>query len=106
MPGQEGKPVDQRKVKQVEKKRHAAEHERNAPVPARNTNTGAQKCVIQRVRKSAGKVRVRFSGSKGLFEKKSREWSSAMSSMTQPRSRSTDSKRGRAAGAGGRANDG
>jgi hypothetical protein len=51
-------------------------------------------------------VRVRFSGSKGLFEKKSREWSSAMSSMTQPRSRSTDSKRGRAAGAGGRANDG
>ena len=35
---------------------------RNAPMPAQNMNAGAQKWVIQRVRKIAGVVRVRSSG--------------------------------------------
>src|SRR5215210_7946377 len=37
--------------------------ERNAPVPARKPNTGAQKCVIQRVRNNAKPVCVRSVGS-------------------------------------------
>jgi len=38
--------------------------ERNAPVPARKTNVGAQKCVIQRVKKRAVEVFAGSSGSK------------------------------------------
>src|SRR6185369_11826944 len=34
--------------------------ERNAPVPARNMNRGAQKCVIQRVKNNAGNVVCMF----------------------------------------------
>src|SRR5213595_2141779 len=37
--------------------------ERKAPEPARKMNTGAQKCVIHRVRNSAGNVLVRSVGS-------------------------------------------
>src|SRR5467141_700157 len=33
--------------------------DRNAPVPARKMNTGAQKCVTQRVKNSAGNVFAR-----------------------------------------------
>ena len=36
---------------------------RKAEVPDKNTNTGAQKCVIQRVKNKGVVVVVRFSGS-------------------------------------------
>lgn len=36
---------------------------RYTDVPAKNTNTGAQKCVIQRVKNSGTDVRVRSVGS-------------------------------------------
>src|SRR5437867_13333886 len=45
---------------------------RNAPVPARKKNTGAQKCVIQRVKKRAPQVCVTSSGSNLREVKKSR----------------------------------
>jgi hypothetical protein len=35
---------------------------RNAEVPDKKTNTGAQKCVIHRVKKSAVVVLLRFNG--------------------------------------------
>ena len=38
--------------------------ERNAPAPARKTNVGAQKCVIQRVKKRRVQVRAGSSGSR------------------------------------------
>jgi len=44
------------------------ESERKAPVPAKKLNAGAQKCVIQRAKKSAGQVCVRSTGSKATFE--------------------------------------
>src|SRR5262249_37268660 len=53
---------------------------------------GAQKCVIQRVRKSAGSVTSR--GFQPLAVKKSRVWSNAIRAMTKPRRRSTLSTRG------------
>src|SRR6516162_1693788 len=56
---------------------------------------GAQKCVTQRVRNSAGSAMSRGLGPPAA--KKSRVWSSAISSMTSPRSRSTLSRRARSA---------
>src|SRR5215216_4086212 len=49
-------------------------------VPARKTNTGAQKCVIQRVKKSRGVVVERFVGSTYQipYPKYMRVWSNAM----------------------------
>src|SRR5262245_14790850 len=58
-------------------------------------NIGAQKCVIQRVRKSAGSATSR--GFMPAAPKKSRVWSSAITIMTRPRRRSTESRRTRAA---------
>src|SRR5882672_7342237 len=63
---------------------------RYAPVPARKKKRGAQKWVIQRVKKSAGKVCVISSGSKGMFERKSREWSIAITTRARPRMKSTE----------------
>ena len=57
-------------------------------------NIGAQKCVIQRVRNSAGSATSR--GFMPPAPKKSRVWSSAITTMTAPRSRSIESMRGRA----------
>lgn len=54
---------------------------------------GAQRCVIQRVRKSAGSATSR--GLKSVSLKNSRVWSSAMSAITRPRRRSTDESLGR-----------
>src|SRR5690242_5560880 len=39
---------------------------KNAPTPAVNINTGAQMCVIQRVKKRTGVVRARSSGEKDM----------------------------------------
>ena len=61
--------------------------------PARKMKVGAQKCVIQRVRNSAGSVTSR--GFQSLPPKKSRVWSKAIRAMTKPRRRSMLSKRGR-----------
>lgn len=65
---------------------------KNADVPARKTNTGAQKCVIQRVKKSNGVVVARFVGSAYQVPspKYMRTWSSAMITITTPRRRSMD----------------
>ena len=62
-------------------------------MPARNTKTGAQKCVTQRVRNRAGSLTSR--GLKPAAAKKSRVWSSAISTMTRPRNRSIESSRTR-----------
>jgi hypothetical protein len=56
---------------------------------------GAQKCVTQRVRNSAGSAMSRGLGP--LAAKKSRVWSSAISTMTSPRKRSMLSRRTRPA---------
>ena len=48
-----------------------------AAVPARKTKVGAQKCVIQRVKKSAGVVVAMSVGRVEKLPKKSRVWSSA-----------------------------
>src|SRR3954447_17087998 len=58
-------------------------------VPARATKPGAQRCVIQRVKKSAGQEAVGSVGLTVALEKKSRVWSSAMMIMSMPRTRST-----------------
>ena len=73
---------------------------RYAPVPARKKNTGAQKCVIHRVKKSATDVFVRSVGSNWNCAAltKSRVWSSIMMTITSPRSRSIESMRCRAGG--------
>src|SRR5205807_746383 len=63
---------------------------RKAPVPARKKNIGAQKCVIQRVKKSAGQVTLMSSGSKGMLVKKSRVWSIAIDTMISPRKMSIE----------------
>ena len=67
---------------------------RPAEVPARNTNTGAQKCVTQR-------VRYRLAGTSGwamgsctiLNRNRSREWSIAIMTITRPRSMSIEVRR-------------
>ena len=41
-------------------------NQKNAPSPVVNMKTGAQKCVIQRVKKRAAVVRVRSSGWKDI----------------------------------------
>src|ERR1700755_796646 len=71
--------------------------ERNAPVPARKTKVGAQKCVIQRVKKRPVQVCVGSSGSNAFAYawKKSRTWSSAMMTITMPRTASTELSRAR-----------
>ena len=61
-----------------------------AEVPARKTKTGAQKCVIQRVKKSAALVWVRSVGENLADEKNSRTWSSAMIIITMPRKTSKE----------------
>src|SRR5258706_11301934 len=45
------------------------ESDRKAAVPAKKVNPGAQKCVTNRVKKYAGVVLARSTGSKGAFEK-------------------------------------
>ncbi len=69
--------------------------QRRALVPASSTNTGAQRCVIHRVKKSSGVVVVRSVGCCDIAAtwKKSRVWSSAMMIMTSPRSVSTACRR-------------
>src|SRR5437762_3400235 len=52
--------------------------------------SGAQKCVIQRVKNSAVHVCDKLSGSKVRFVKKSRVWSIAITTMTAPRKKSID----------------
>src|SRR3954466_10766753 len=54
-------------------------------------NVGAQKWVIQRVRKSAGSAKSR--GFAPLLPKKSRVWSSAISTITRPRAMSIEGMR-------------
>src|SRR5262245_46591831 len=57
-------------------------------------NVGAQKCVIQRVRKIEGVLVCGSVGSRySRSEKKSRTWSSAMRIMTAPRTKSMESTR-------------
>jgi hypothetical protein len=57
---------------------------RKALVPARNTNAGAQKCVIQRVKKTAAE------GPPAGTPEKTRTWSMAIRAMTAPRRTSID----------------
>src|SRR5688572_12282569 len=57
-------------------------------VPARNTNAGAQKWVIQRVRNTPG------SGPPAGTPAKTRTWSMAIRIMTAPRIRSMETTRG------------
>src|SRR3954468_24519399 len=67
-------------------------------VPARKTNVGAQKCVIQRVKKSAVVVLDKSVGLKRNASALtySRVWSSNMITITSPRRRSTELIRDRA----------
>jgi len=67
---------------------------RNAPVPARKANTGAQKWVRKRAKKSAPEVCATSSGAKRCYVMKSRAWSNAIRTMTSPRKISTETKRG------------
>src|SRR5580658_8316820 len=64
-------------------------------VPARKTKAGAQKWVIQRVKKSRGVVTVRSVGwwVRDQLSRKSRVWSSAMMTMTRPRAISMEGMR-------------
>ena len=71
-------------------KEDAEEAKRKALVPARNTNTGAQKCVIHLVKKNATDVCVGSSGANAVMAMKALTWSSAIMIITRPRSRSTD----------------
>ena len=66
---------------------------KKAEIPARKMNTGAQKCVIQRVKKSQGVVAARSVGEEYQVPspKYMRTWSSAMMTMTMPRSKSMES---------------
>src|SRR5215468_3130294 len=63
-------------------------------MPARKMNVGAQKCVTHRVRNKA--VSAKSRGLTPPAPKKSRVWSSAISTMTSPRNRSMLSRRLRA----------
>src|SRR3954454_20352257 len=71
------------------------ESDRNAPVPASSMKVGAQICVIQRVKNNPGVVVAMFVGLVAVFMMKSRVWSSSMRAMMLPRSKSTESRRGR-----------
>src|SRR5580704_11311066 len=64
-------------------------------VPARKTKAGAQKWVIQRVKKSPGVVTARLAGElvRDQLSRKSRVWSSAMMTMTRPRAISIEAMR-------------
>src|SRR5580704_807960 len=64
-------------------------------VPARKTKAGAQKWVIQRVKKSPGVVTARLVGAlvRDQLSRKSRVWSSAMMTMTTPRAISMEAMR-------------
>ena len=64
------------------------------PTPVRRKKTGAQICVIQPVKNSAGVVVAKSVGLAAKSPKKSRLWSSAMTMMMRPRSRSIESMRG------------
>jgi hypothetical protein len=64
-----------------------------ALVPARNTNTGAQKCVIQRVANNAKPTFGSCVGSSMELPRQSRTWSRAMITMTRPRSMSIEVSR-------------
>ena len=68
---------------------------RKADVPASKTNTGAQKCVIQRVKNSSGVVSARVVGSEYHVPKPKymRTWSNAMITITSPRRRSMETIR-------------
>jgi len=66
----------------------------------RNMNPGAHRCVTSRVRKRPALARLKSVGLKLEAGKKSRTWSSAMMTMTMPRTRSTDWIRVRTRGAG------
>src|SRR6185503_1052913 len=65
---------------------------RNAEVPVRKTKTGAQKCVIQRVKNSRGVVVERFVGSEYQVPKAKymRTCYRAIMIITTPRSKSMD----------------
>src|SRR5215813_9467408 len=63
-------------------------------MPDRKMKIGAQKWVTQRVMNRAGSPTSR--GLRPLPPKKSRVWSSAMMTMTKPRNRSMELRRGRA----------
>src|SRR5580658_7678665 len=65
----------------------------DAPVPTSRKKTGAQKWVIQRVRKSPALACARLVGLISREPRKSRVWSSAIRIITIPRSKSTDSSR-------------
>src|SRR5690606_36682185 len=60
---------------------------RKALVPARKMKAGAQKCVTQRVKNTAG------SGPPGAMPEYTRTWSMAMSTMTAPRAMSIEVRR-------------
>src|SRR5215471_17715622 len=93
--------VSSRKTSQrprVQRKRESwagarpARSQKKAPMPAVKKKTGAQRCVIQRVKKRAAVVRARSSGWNCWAPewKNSRVWSRAMTIMTKPRRASTD----------------
>lgn len=71
------------------------ESDKYPPVPARRKNTGAQKCVIHRVKKSAPVVCERSSGAYPAPLKKPRVWSKAIRITAAPRSKSTQYNRDR-----------
>src|SRR5437764_1220768 len=73
------------------------------PTPVRKIKVGAQKCVTQRVKKWRTVVSYGLIASNDTSPKKSRTWSRAITTMTNPRSQSTASSRGRAGGATGAA---
>src|SRR3954465_12183486 len=60
---------------------------RNAAVPAKNTNPGAQKCVIQRVKNTPGV------GPPAGTPEYTRTWSIALRTITRPRTMSIDVRR-------------
>ena len=64
-----------------------------ALVPARNTKVGAQKCVIQRVANSSGPTAAAVGSCTEPTMTKSRTWSSAISTITSPRSMSIEDMR-------------
>src|SRR5688572_20671214 len=62
---------------------------RNTLTPDKKTKTGAQKCVIQRVKNNGMVVCVTSSGGKGVALQSCLTWSSAMMTITRPRTIST-----------------
>ena len=65
---------------------------KKAEIPARKRKAGAQKCVIQRVKKSSGVVVAKSVGDEYQvpYAKYIRTWSRAMMTMTMPRNKSMD----------------